>query len=233
MELQTLKVATRQSQGKGKARKVRAAGSLPGVLYGGDREPVSLSVNLRAFEALIHHARGGEHALVQLEVEDNAALNTPAIVKAVQHHPLRNTPTHADFLRIRLDEKITTVIPIRLVGQAPGIAEGGVLDHQLRELEIECLALSVPDEVVVDVSGLHVNDSLHVSDLQVPPDVEIISDPERPVVAVHPPRVVKETAEAGEAAEGEAASPEVITERKEKEEKDAKDAKESKESKKK
>jgi len=228
MELQTLKVATRQAQGKEKARKVRAAGSLPGTLYGGGQEPVSLAVNRRAFELLIHHARGGEHAIVQLEVEDNASFNTPALVKAVQHHPLRNTPTHADFLRIRLDEKIVTMIPVRLVGQAPGIAEGGVLDHQMRELEVECLALSVPDEVVVDVSGLHVNDSIHVSALQVPADVAIISDPERPVVAVHPPRVVKETVEAAEAAEGEAASPEVITERKEKDEKDAKDAKESK-----
>lgn len=225
MELQTLKVATRQTSGKEKARKVRVTGAVPCVLYGGGQDPVSLTVNLRAFETLIHHARGGEHAIVQLDIEDNAALNTPALVKAVQHHPLRGTVVHADFMRIRLDEKITTLIPIRLVGQAPGIVEGGVLDQQLRSLEVECLALSVPDEVVVDVSGLHVNDSIHVGALVLPADVEVMSDPDRPVVAVHPPRVVKETAEGAEGAEGETGSPEVITERKDKDEKDEKDAK--------
>ncbi|MCX5758647.1 MAG: 50S ribosomal protein L25 [Candidatus Hydrogenedentes bacterium] len=227
MELQTLKVATRQASGKEKARKVRKAGSVPGVLYGGGQDPVSLTVNLRTFETLIHRARGGTHAIVQLDIDDNAALNTPALIKAVQYHPLRGTPTHADFLRIRLDEKITTLIPVRLVGQAPGIVDGGVLDLQMREIEVECLALSVPDEVVVDVSGLHINDSIHVSALQVPPDVAVMSDPERQVVAVHPPRVVKEAVEVAEGAEGEAegATPEVITERKEKEEKEDKESK--------
>lgn len=222
MELQTLKVATRQASGKEKVRKVRKMGSVPGVLYGGDQDAVSLSVSLRAFEMLIHHAHGGKHAIVQLEVDDNAALNTPALIKAVQYHPLRGTPLHADFLRIRLDEKITTQIAVRVVGQAPGIVDGGVLDQQMREIEVECLALQVPDEVVVDVSGLHINEAIHVSAIQVPEGVTIISEPERIVVSVHPPRVVKETAEGAEGAEGEPSAPEVITERKDKEDKEDK-----------
>jgi large subunit ribosomal protein L25 len=221
MELQFLTVRTRQATGKGAARRIRAHGEAPGVLYGGQADPVHLHVDLRQFGLLVHHSRGGEHAIVRLEVEDQPTLNTPALVKAVQHDPVRGTIQHVDFLRIRLDERIATVVPIRLEGHAVGITEGGVLDHQLRELEIECLALEVPEEIVVDVSGLHINDSIHVAQLRVPENVRVLSDPERPVVAVHPPRVIKEavTVEAGaEAAEGEAPAPEVITERKEKEE---------------
>ena len=219
MELQALKVATRRTVGKGEARRTRRTGVVPAVLYGGGQNAVSICVNQRAFETMIHHGRGGEHAIVRLEVEDAPNLNTPALLKEVQHDPLRGGVVHADFLRIRLDARIETVVPIRLVGQAPGIAEGGVLDHQLRDLEVECLALEVPEEIVVDVSGLHMNDSIHVSQLTVLSNVTVLSDPERPVVAVHPPRVIKEAVEVTpEAAEAAAEGPEVISERKEKEE---------------
>jgi large subunit ribosomal protein L25 len=224
MELQALKVTKRAAGGSSAAGRTRRTGVVPAVLYGGGHAPASLSVNLRAFESLIHHSRGGEHAIVRLEVEDAPELDTPALLKEVQHDPLRGSVIHADFLRIRLDERIETVVPIRLIGQAPGIAEGGVLDHQLRDLEIECLALDVPEEVVVDVSNLHMNDSIHVSQLTVPENVSVRSDPERPVVAVHPPRVIKEAApEAAEGAEAAAEGPEVITERKEKDEDEDKD----------
>ena len=218
MELQALKVMNRSAAGSSVARRTRRTGVVPAVLYGGGHEPTSISVNLRAFESLIHHSRGGEHAIVRLEVEDAPELDTPALLKDIHHDPLRGGVIHADFLRIRLDERIETVVPIRLIGQAPGIIEGGVLDHQLRDLEVECLALDVPEEIVVDVSNLHMNDSVHVSQLEVPANVTVLSDPERPVVAVHPPRVVKEeVAEAVEGAEAAAEGPEVIGERKDKE----------------
>jgi len=216
MELQSLKVMTRRADGSSGARQTRRTGIVPAVLYGGGKGPASICVNLRAFESLIHHSRGGEHAIVRLEVEDAPELDTPALLKDVQHDPLRGGVLHADFLRIRLDERIETVVPIRLVGLAPGIAESGVLDHQLRDLEVECLALDVPEEIVVDVSNLHMNDSIHVSELVVPSNVTVLSDLDRPVVAVHPPRVIKETVEAvAEAEEAAAEGPEVITERKE------------------
>jgi len=218
MELQALKVMTRRVGGSSGARQIRRTGVVPAVLYGGEKGPANICVNLRAFESLIHKSRGGEHAIVRLEVEDAHELDTPALLKDVQHDPLRGGVMHADFLRIRMDERIETVVPIRLVGLAPGIAEGGVLDHQLRDLEVECLALDVPEEIVVDVSNMHMNDSVHVSQLSVPVNVTVLSDPDRPVVAVHPPRVVKETIEAPvEGEEAVAEGPEVITERKEKE----------------
>lgn len=213
MELQTLKATTRQAAGKSGARGVRVSGAIPCILYGGEAGSVSLQVNARQFEQLIHHNRSGEHAIVQLEVEDNAGLNTPALLKAVQHHPIRGQAVHADFLRIRLDEKITTVVPVKLVGHAPGITEGGVVDHQCRELEVECLALDLPDAISIDVSSLHMGQSIHVADVKVLDRITVLTESDRVVVAIHAPRAAKEAVEGEEGA----AEPEVITERKKEE----------------
>jgi len=217
MEIHSLKAATRATGGKKSARNVRAAGALPGVLYGGGQEPVSLVINRREFETAVHHSRGGEHAILRLEVEDKPELSSPVLLKAVQHHPLRGNFLHADFLRIRMDERIVTVVPVRLEGQAPGIGEGGVLDHQMREVEVECLALDVPEEVVVDVSGLHIGDSVHLDKVKFPENVTVLTESDRPVVTVHAPRVVKEVVPEEAAVEEAAAEPEVIGEHKEKE----------------
>ena len=227
MELQSLKASTRMAGGKGVARQARAQGALPAVLYGGDQGPVSLKLDLHQFDLLVH-GRGGEHAIVQIEVQDEPAFSTPALLKAIQRHPARGNILHADFLRIRLDERIATIVQIRAVGQPIGVIEGGVLDQQLREVEVECLALEVPDEIVVDISGLHIGDSIHAGQLTPPENVTILTDPERPVVAVHAPRVVKEEAPEEAVVEGEgaeAAGPEVITEKKGKEKEDEKEKK--------
>jgi len=217
MEIQSLKAATRKTGGKKSARDARAAGALPGVLYGGNQEPVSLVINRREFETAVHKSKGGEHAILRLEIQDKPELSSPVLLKAVQHHPLRNDFVHADFLRIRMDERIVTVVQVRLEGQAPGLNEGGILDHQMREIAIECLALDVPEEVVVDVSGLHIGDSVHVDQVKFPENVTVLAEMDRPVATVHAPRVVKEEVVAAEeGAEAEAAAePEVITERKE------------------
>ncbi|HUW61412.1 MAG TPA: 50S ribosomal protein L25 [Candidatus Bathyarchaeia archaeon] len=217
MEIHSLKAATRETGGKKSARNVRAAGALPGVLYGGGQEPVSLVINHREFEAAVHHSRGGEHAILRLEIEDKPELSSPVLLKAVQHHPLRGNFLHADFLRIRMDERIVTVVPVRLEGQAPGVAEGGILDHQLREVEVECLALDVPEEVVVNVSSLHIGDSVHLAAVKFPENVTVLTESDRPVVTVHAPRVVKEVVPEEAVEEEAAAEPEVIGERKEKE----------------
>jgi len=218
MEIQSVKAATREDGGKKAARKLRAAGSLPGVLYGGGKEAVSLTIDRHDFENIIHHSRGGEHAILRLEVEDKPELSTPVLLKEIQHHPLRGDYLHADFLRIRLDEQITTMVAIRVEGQAPGVTEGGILDHQMREVEIECRAMDVPDEFVVDVSELHIGDSIHLTDVELPDGVTLVDDPERSVVAVLAPRIVKEAAEeeAEEAEEG-AEEPERVGEKEEEE----------------
>ncbi|MBN2311941.1 MAG: 50S ribosomal protein L25 [Candidatus Hydrogenedentes bacterium] len=205
MELQQLKAKAREAIGGSAAKRFREAGELPAVLYGGEGEALSLLVNGREFTHLVH-GRGGEHAIVQIEVDGHPELNSPALLKAVQHHPVRGTILHADFLRIRLDERIATLVPVALTGQPIGVTLGGLLDHQLREVEVECLALEVPDELTIDVSGLEIGGSIHVRDLSAPDGVDILTDPERVIAAVHAPRVQEEVAAVeGEEEEGEAA----------------------------
>ncbi|GMV94828.1 MAG: 50S ribosomal protein L25 [Candidatus Hydrogenedentota bacterium] len=202
MELQTLKAATREQRGKGAAGRERKAGRVPGVLYGGGADAVSLKLNAREFERLVHS--GGEHAIVQLDIEDQPNLSSPAMLKSVHHHPVRGGIMHADFQRIRLDERIITIVPLELVGHCKGVVDGGVIDFQLREVEVECLALEVPEKIEVDTTELGIGDSIHVEQLPAPTNVTIVTDPTRSVVAVHAPRVVKTAEE--EAAEAEAAA---------------------------
>jgi len=215
MELRTLKAETRRDAGKGAARRTRRNNELPIAVYGPGGDALSLKVELPAFLQLVH-GQAGEHAVVQLDIQDNPALNCPALLKKVQHHPVRGDILHADFLRIRLDQRITTSVAIRLVGQAQGVVEGGVLDHQLREVEVECLALEIPSEITADVSALDLGDSLHVADLAAPEHVTIVTDPDRTVVAVHVPRLVRaaeEVEEVAEVAEGEEAETPAAEER--------------------
>ena len=211
MELQMLKVATRSESGKGGARQVRRSGSIPGVLYGLSVDPVQLKVNAREFNILLQGGRGA-HAMLQLEFIDQPELNGPAMIKAIQYHPVRDNVTHTDFLRIDLSKKIDTAVPIRFEGNALGVIEGGVIDYQTREIEISCLPTEVPDAIVINIEALEIGDSIHVRDLVIPENVELLTSADRAVAAVHAPRVIVEEVVAeeealaeGEAAEGEAA----------------------------
>lgn len=208
MELQTLKASTRETTGKGHARRMRSSGYVPAVLYGGAAEPVSVRVETREFQRLLHAGRG-EHAIIQLDVQDNPAASGPALLKEVQRHPVRGDLVHADFQRISLDERITTLVSVVLTGRAAGVAEGGVLDLMMREVEVECRALEVPEHLELDVTELGIGDSLKVSALTPPANVAIVSDPERTVVAVHASRLAV-AEEAGAEGEEGAAEPEVI-----------------------
>lgn len=198
MELQTLKVTTREEHGKGAARRTRRAGNIPAILYGLGTEPVSLKVDVRELDLLLRGDQGA-HALVDLEVEGNPDLSGPAILKEVQRHPIRGNTVHADLLRIDLTHKIHTLVSIKLEGVCPGVIEGGVIDYQIREIEVLCLPLEVPDAIMGDISVLNIGDSMHVNDLVAPDNVEILTPGDRAVVAVHAPRVILEA----EPAEGE------------------------------
>jgi len=222
MELQKLAIELREeADGKVANHRLREAGRIPVVLYGGDKEAVSGQVNEKEFVQLIR-GRGGEHAIVQLECSGQPALTSPAMLKAVQHHPIRGTVLHADFMRIRLDERIRTVVPLVLTGQPKGVVEGGILDPQVRELEIECLALEVPSEITVDVSGLGIGDVIHVASIEIPGNITLITETDRAVATVLAPRTMEEAAAEGEGAEGEGAEDEAggDSSKKEKEAKD-------------
>jgi large subunit ribosomal protein L25 len=211
MELQTINTQTRTQTGKGPARQARMAGQLPGVLYGENKDSVPLLVNAKELNGVLQ-GQQGEHALLQVTVEDAPDMNGPAMIKEIQHHPVRGHVMHADFMRISMDKKIHTLIPVKFEGHPAGIVEGGVLDHQLREVEIECLPLDVPEFIVTNITHLEIGDSLHVADLEPGDEITILTESDRTIAAIHQPRVVKAdtAAEEGEEAveDGEAATAE-------------------------
>ncbi len=198
----------RESIGKGAARKTRAAGRIPGVLYGHGEIPVSLSVSAREFDLAVR--RQGGNPIIGLTLEGGGEYT--ALIRAVQYDPLTHDIIHLDFQHISLTETIEVDVPIRLVGLAIGVKDaGGILEPITRELKVRCLPTAIPAHVDVDVSALNIGDSVHVSVISLP-DVTILTDPELTVATVVPPTVHEEkpAEEAVVAEEGEGAEPEVI-----------------------
>ena len=202
---QRLVAETREGTGKGAARKLRAAGRVPAILYGHGMDPLALSVDSRELFHLLHTGAGA-NVLVDLVVDGTEHLALP---RDVQRDHIRGRFVHVDFLAVRRDEKIHVTIPLRIVGESPGVKAGGVLEHHLWELNVECLATDVPEAIDVDISGLEIGSGVRVSDLKVRSGVTILTNPEDSVVAVTQPQVaVEEEEEAAEAVEGEAAEEE-------------------------
>jgi large subunit ribosomal protein L25 len=197
-----LAAESRTDTGKGAARRVRAAGRVPAVLYGHGIKPEHLSIDAREFGQAIRS--GGANALLELQLGRTRHL---ALAREVQRHPVRGTYTHVDFLVVRRGEQVTVSVPVHLVGEAPGVVQGGILDQDLHQLSVEAEVTAVPEAIEGDVSGLQIGDVLRVSDLKAPAGATILDDPEASVVSVVAPTVepVKEEEEAAEAAEGEPA----------------------------
>lgn len=194
----------REGTGKGVARKLRQAGMIPAVLYGRERAAQSLSVRPEALQKLLRGA-SGMNTLIELSLGDGKAT---VLVKGLQRDPVRGRYLHADFYEVDLTQKVTVSVPVHLVGKAVGIEFGGILDHPLRELLIECLPQEIPQRIDVDVSPLGVNESIHVSDLQLAAGLTIKTEGALAVASVILPAAEEEApaAAAAEAApvEGEA-----------------------------
>lgn len=204
MDNLSLAVERRIEKGKSFTRRLRRSGWVPGVVYG-IHEAVPLTVDPKALEVLLH-TRAGANVVFQLNVAGDEQGERPVIVKDLQVDPMDGSIIHADFLEIRMDEKITVSVPIHLKGEAPGVKLGGVLSQMLRELDVICLPNAIPEEVEVDISGVQMGDVVHVSDLALPEGVELETDAEEPVLTVTAPveeEAEKEEAEAEEGAEGE------------------------------
>ena len=208
MAEESIALEIRSGLGKSHNRKLREAGMAPGVVYGGGKEPVSVAFDPLLLEKKIKASHSGINTLFDLEGDASVA-NRTVMVKEIQREPVRRTVLHADFLEIDLALRVQVSVPIHLLGDAPGLVEGGVVEHALRELELSCLPGGIPDDVTLDISGLELGDSLHVSDITLPGGVELISDSALSVVSMLVPRAVQaeEAApvEGEEAAEGEAA----------------------------
>lgn len=205
MERVRLEAEPRRKTGKEAARKLRAAGKVPAILYGRGIEPVPLTLDAKAVEAVLHTAAGANVLLDVVIREDGTVRNEIAMVAEVQRHVLRRNILHVDLHRISLEERVRARVPVVLRGEAPGVREGGILEHHLREVEVEALPTDVPAQIVASVETLRVGDSLHVRDLRPPEGVVILTPGEETVVTV----VASEAAEEAAPAEG-ATQPEVI-----------------------
>jgi large subunit ribosomal protein L25 len=181
-----LQIEVRGGTGKGVARKLRAAGRIPAVLYGRGAAAVSLALDPRALEQLLKTSAAGLNTLIDLAVEGRTDLaGKVVLVKELQREPVRGKLMHADLYEVDLTKTIQVSVPLHVVGNARGVAmAGGILDHALRELEVECLPRAIPDEIEVDVTELDVGGSIHVRDLRLPEGVKLLSDPDLSVVSV-------------------------------------------------
>ncbi len=202
-----LEIQAREGRGKGAARKLRAAGRIPGICYGRDTDAVPIALDPRALERLLASSDAGMNTLIDLR---GASLEGKTVlVKELQRDPVSGRPLHADLYAVDLLRTIQVAVPVHLLGKAAGVDLGGILDHSLREVELECLPTAIPKELTVDVSALQVGDSIHVRDIALPEGVELLSDPDLSVVSVVAPAVVEEAApvEGEELAEGAEAAP--------------------------
>jgi large subunit ribosomal protein L25 len=186
-----LSVTSREPQGSRAARRLRRTGRVPGVLYGGGKEPVSFDVEARELRL----ALAGGSALLDLSID--GAEPTPAVLKEVQRNPVRGETVHLDLLRVRLDRPIQAVVPLELLGaeDSPGVKEGGVLEQITRELNIEALPTAIPPSIAHEISEMQIGDTLTLSAVSAPEGVTLLDDPEETVVAtLTPPRLQTEAA---------------------------------------
>jgi large subunit ribosomal protein L25 len=203
MAEQKLVASKREDAGKGVARKLRAAGRVPAVLYGQGADPQPISVDARELGHLMH---GGANVLVDLVVDGEEHLAMP---REVQRDHIKGRYFHVDFLAVSRTEKITVNVPVRLVGDSAGVKMGGVLEHHLWEVQVECFPTDVPESIEADVTDLEIGDSIRVGELSAPDGAVITSNPDESVVAVSQPQArVEVEEEAAEALEGEAAQEE-------------------------
>lgn len=201
----TLKAERRRGAGKGEARKLRARGRVPAILYGHGVEPTPIAVEGKELYRLLHTA-AGSNVLIDLQVDGERHL---ALAREVQRDHIKGRYVHVDFFAVRRDEQVKVTVPIRIVGEAPGVKQGGLLEHHLWEVQLQCRVDRVPDVVEADVSGLGIGDALRVGDLGIPEGATLLTDPEEQVVSVVTPQVLEVVEVAPvEAAAGEAA-PEV------------------------
>jgi large subunit ribosomal protein L25 len=205
-----LKGEKRDGAGKGVARKVRATGKVPAILYGGGIDPLTLTVESgELWHAL--HTDAGSNVLIDLAVDGQNYLTMP---REVQRDIVRGSILHVDFLRIRKDVAIQVDVPVHLTGESTGVKQGGVVEHHLWELRVECLPTEVPESIVADISKLDIGDALYLRDLRIPGNVTVLTPEDEIIVSVVPPPVLKleeevpeEEAAAEEAAEGEEGAP--------------------------
>ena len=204
-----LNVERRTTTGKGEARRTRAGGRIPAVVYGAGKPTVSVQVDRRE---LTNAFRGGagENAIFMLKLAGSDQ-SRHAMIRELSRDPVSREPLHIDFVRVLMDAKVTVRVAIEVVGVAKGVKEeGGILDFVTREVEIECLPGDIPDHLPLDVSELAIGDALRIASLQPPAGIAIVDDPEKVLVHVTHPMKEEEVAAPTAEAAAEPTEPEVL-----------------------
>ena len=202
METQQLQVKIKKDTGSLKARKNRKSGLIPAILYGHKQESMMFLLNEKEFST----ALDTEAKMVNLKWDSSEEI---ALIKDVQFDTFGRKILHVDFVRIALTEKVTTHVPVVLYGTSQGVKEGGILDHALKEVEIECLPTEIPKNIRINISELAIGNTVHISDLELPANAKVLGNPDAIVVSVHFATEEKETSE-----EEISSEPEIISGRK-------------------
>lgn len=203
MDIVKLNAQPRRETGKGAAKALRRAGRIPAVLYGsGDNQPLSVSV--QELERMFNSPKF-TRGLINLVVEKGGKGQRTVMIKEFQSDPVKEHHLHIDFYEIKMDQKISTMVPVATTGTSKGVEEGGILQIIRRELEVYCLPANIPEQIEIDISELDVGDSVHVSEIPLAEGVEIPYDVDFTILTVVSPKMEapEEEAEAEELEEGE------------------------------
>jgi large subunit ribosomal protein L25 len=197
----SLAVEEREGRGKGAARKMRAGGRVPAVVYGGGKDPIAVSLDPGMLDRILRTHHAGVNALIDLSGSTGLGGRT-VMVKDLDRDPIKGSIRHVDLIEVDTEKRIEVSIPVHLTGTPHGVTMGGMLDHELHKVDITCKAGSIPDELVIDVSHLDLGDALHVHQLELPAGAEMVTPAELPVASIVIPRGVTSAEEEGEV-EGE------------------------------
>jgi len=208
-----ISVAPRAAKGSSESRRLRRSGWFPGIVYGAGKDVQMVQVNEHEFRRSLH-GHSSEHVLLDLDIQGQEMKKV--LLQEVQHNSLTGKITHADFHEVSMTEKLRVEVGIHLVGLPVGVSQGGgVLEHLLREVEIECLPGDLMEVIEIDVSGLNIGDSLNVSDIKLDTSkYHIITHGELAVAMVAAPTAVEDVAPAAVEGAEAPAEPEVIKEKK-------------------
>lgn len=170
-----LEAQVRSGRNKSQKKELLKKGFIPAVVYGKNMDSIAVSVKTNELKKIVEEA--GSNALINMKIRQNEkTINHQVLVKSVQHHPVNRTLIHADFHQVSLKDKVTATVNIQLTGIASGVTKGGMLSQLLWGFEVECLASSIPDTFVVDISSLEIGEGITLADLELPPGVKIIGD---------------------------------------------------------
>ena len=190
METLEIEVNARQPGSKHQARRLRREGKIPAVLYGPKVQPLALELNRKDFSNRVAGLEGSH--LVRMKSASTTLADKVALVKEMQYHPITGDVIHADFYEVDLTARIEVSVPLHFVGKGAGVVRGGILQPIVREIQVECLPLDIPQYFDVDVSGLDIGDSVHIEDLPMPEGVTAVYDSNFALVTVATPTVEEE-----------------------------------------